>query len=152
MRRQSTRSPHKPGIHFAPSAVALADPDPAGARAVASLLESWGYELSWAPSLRGAVLGLLARELQPDLALVDAGHDPARRATHARAELRELGWPDLPCVLLLSRDVEQPMVGAAAPWLHKPIAPARLRTALIRLVRPTRTRSGRSPAPHTRPA
>jgi CheY-like chemotaxis protein len=118
--------------------VVLADPDAASASAVAGLLESWGCRVSSAPTLREALLGLRASDVRPELALVDAGREPGRRAAHLRAELGALGCPDLPCVLLVSRGVQPPSDRAGAPpWLHKPIAPARLRTALIRLVRPS---------------
>ena len=118
--------------------ILVLDDDPAIARAMAHLLETWGASVITAANL-GMVQAAWTEEnaAPPDLMIVDFHLDDAVRGDEAITRLRRTWTRSLPAILLTgdtSPDKLRLLQGIDTPVLHKPVRPLRLRQLVTRLL------------------
>ncbi len=118
--------------------IVLVDDDPAIREGLAALLEGWGCETLSVGS-RAALMEQIdawAGATAPDLALVDLQLEHGETGLEALEALRRHFDVPIPGVVITGesdRETLQDVRDAGHPLLTKPVAPARLRTSLVRL-------------------
>lgn len=117
-----------------PLCILVIDDDPGVRESTQAALAGWGHDGITAASLDDAVAALAGRT--PDGIIVDYRLGAGRTGLDALAELeRNLG--PRPAIIItgdVAGEAMQKLMASGRPWLHKPVAPAKLR-AFVQSVR-----------------
>ena len=107
-------------------------------KAMGQLLESWGCRVTTAPTPEQALNELQAPNPQPDLLIADYRLRNKVSGLDTAKELQQLTAEPLP-VLIITGDTAPDRLREAErsgfPLLHKPVQPAKLRSAMRHLIR-----------------
>jgi signal transduction histidine kinase/CheY-like chemotaxis protein len=118
------------GRAFAGLCVICVDPDPKTREALATLLSSWGCQISAAADLEAALAGLACR---PDLILADYHLEGDISGTDAVESLRQAFGRTLPAIVVCRDRTalrREAIEARGCNFLAKPIQPARLRAMM----------------------
>jgi signal transduction histidine kinase len=127
---------HAPATALAPLRAIVIEDDDEVRAALADLLAQWGCDV--AAAARGDALALRAG-WQPDVALLDVRLADGRSGIDEANALRAAHGDALRCLLVTGESAPEALrriEASGLPWLHKPVAPARLREWLAGTARP----------------